>query len=57
MSDPKSYPEDEGPFEPAETTTPAEESEDQGPITSAGGVDDPIEQGEESNVDPDMSPE
>ncbi len=56
MSDPKSYPEDEGPFEPVETT-PAEESEDQGPITSAGGVDDPIEQGAESNVDPDMSPE
>lgn len=56
MSDPQTYPDDEGPFDP---TSPAEESDDQGEPSTADNADteDPLEQGDETIIDPDLSAE
>jgi hypothetical protein len=55
MSDPRSYPEDQGPFDAA-----AEAPDDEKVFTADDGADDdgdgldPLEQGDEANVDPDL---
>lgn len=55
MSEPRSYPEDQGPFDPAGESPAGEKV-----FTADDGADDdtdpldPLEQGDEANVDPDM---
>ncbi len=60
MSDPRSYPEDQGPFDAAAETpagekvfTAEDDTHDDDTDDDADGLD-PLEQGDEANVDPDM---
>lgn len=60
MSDPQTYPDDSGPFDAAAATTPgekvftADDGEDHDADDREGEELDPLEQGDETNVDPDM---
>lgn len=56
MSDPRSYPEDQGPFDAAAETPAGEKvftADDDTHDDDTDGLD-PLEQGDEANVDPDM---
>jgi len=60
MSEPRSYPEDQGPFDAAAATpagekvfTADDDTHDDDTDADADGLD-PLEQGDEANVDPDM---
>lgn len=56
MSDPRSYPEDQGPFDAAAETPAGEKvftADDETDDDADDGLD-PLEQGDEANVDPDM---
>ncbi|MFJ2369316.1 hypothetical protein [Microbacterium sp. NPDC087665] len=60
MSDPQTYPDDSGPFDAAAATAPgekvftADDGEDHDADDREGEELDPLEQGDETNVDPDM---
>lgn len=55
MPAPRSYPEDQGPFDAAAETPAGEKvfTADDGADDDSDGLD-PLEQGDEANVDPDM---
>lgn len=60
MSDPQTYPDDKGPFDAAAATAPgdkvftADDGDDHDSGDHEGEGLDPLEQGDETNVDPDM---
>lgn len=60
MSQPRSYPEDRGPFTPTEGNVDGDDTgllPESTPDAEHEREADPLEQGDEMNIDPDMSPE